>query len=48
MTRLSLKLFGSYRLALDGRAIDALESDKARAMLAYLAVNVTVPKRVKN
>ncbi len=38
MTRLSLKLFGSYRLALDGQPIDALESDKARALLAYLAI----------
>ena len=44
MTRLSLKLFGSYRLALDGQPIDALESDKARAMLAYLAVECDRPQ----
>ncbi len=43
MTRLSLKLFGSYRLALDERPIDALESDKARALLAYLAVECDHP-----
>ncbi len=38
MARLALKLFGSYRLELDGHNIDALETDKARALLAYLAV----------
>jgi DNA-binding SARP family transcriptional activator/predicted ATPase len=43
MTRLSLKLFGSFRLTLDGRVIDAIESDKARALLAYLAVECDQP-----
>jgi DNA-binding SARP family transcriptional activator/predicted ATPase len=38
MTRLSLKLLGSYRLTIDDLPIEALESDKARALLAYLAL----------
>ncbi len=39
MARLALKLFGSYRLTLDGHPIESSESDKGRAMLAFLAVD---------
>jgi predicted ATPase/DNA-binding SARP family transcriptional activator len=38
MARLALKLFGSYRLTLVDIPIEAIVSDKARALLAYLAV----------
>src|SRR4030066_1766587 len=38
MARLALNFFGSYRLTLDGQPIDALISDKGRALLAYLAI----------
>ena len=38
MARLALNLLGSYRTALDGHSIDKIESDKARALLAYLAI----------
>jgi predicted ATPase/DNA-binding SARP family transcriptional activator len=39
MSHLFLKLFGSYKLTLDGRPImDSLESDKVRALLVYLAI----------
>ena len=43
MTRLALKLLGSYRLTLDGQLTGPLESDKARALLAYLAVENDQP-----
>jgi len=43
MARLALKLFGSYRIALDGAFIDELETDKARALLAYLAIECSHP-----
>ena len=38
MARLALNFFGSYRLTLDGQPIDALISDKGRALLAYLVI----------
>jgi DNA-binding SARP family transcriptional activator/predicted ATPase/tetratricopeptide (TPR) repeat protein len=38
MAHLALKLFGSYRLVLAEHTIDNIESDKARALLAYLAI----------
>jgi DNA-binding SARP family transcriptional activator/predicted ATPase len=38
MARLALRLFGSFRMVLNGRPIDALEADKVRALLAFLAV----------
>ncbi len=38
MAHLILKLLGTYRLKLDGHAIGNIESDQARALLAYLAV----------
>ena len=41
--RLELKLLGSYRTVLDGHSIDNIESDKARALLAYLAIEYEQP-----
>ena len=38
MTHLSLKLLGSYRLSMDGHSVGNIESDKARGLLAYLAI----------
>ena len=38
MASLALKLFGTYHLFLDGTPIDTKETEKARALLAYLAV----------
>ena len=43
MTRLALKLLGPYRTVLDGHSIDNIESDKARALLAYLAIETKHP-----
>jgi len=43
MARLTLKLLGSYRLALDDVPVEAIESDKGRALLAYLAVECDRP-----
>jgi DNA-binding SARP family transcriptional activator/uncharacterized protein YndB with AHSA1/START domain len=36
--RLALELFGSFRAAVDGTPLTGFRSDKARALLAYLAV----------
>ena len=38
MARLSIRLLGSFKVALDGQPVTAFESDKVRALLAYLAV----------
>ena len=43
MARLALKLLGSYRTVLDGHSIDNIESDKVRALLAYLAIEYEQP-----
>ncbi len=43
MPRLVLSLLGSFRAILDGRPITAFQSDKARALLAYLAVESERP-----
>ena len=45
MARLSICLFGPFRVTLDGEPVTAFESDKARALLAYLAVEAEVPHR---
>jgi DNA-binding SARP family transcriptional activator/uncharacterized protein YndB with AHSA1/START domain len=37
-TRLALELFGSFRATVDGTPLTGFRSDKARALLAYLAV----------
>ncbi|MCL4863343.1 MAG: hypothetical protein KJZ93_28315 [Caldilineaceae bacterium] len=38
MTSLSIALFGGYQVALNGEPITSFESNKVRALLAYLAV----------
>lgn len=45
MTRLSLSLLGRWQATLDGEPITAFESDKVRALLAYLAVESDRPHR---
>ena len=45
MTVLELKLFGSFRVTLKGDSVTAFESDKVRALLAYLAVEAARPQR---
>ncbi|MCB0245774.1 MAG: winged helix-turn-helix domain-containing protein, partial [Anaerolineae bacterium] len=38
MTRLSLELLGTFAATFDGHAVSRFRSSKARALLAYLAV----------
>jgi len=45
MTHLSLSLLGPFQATLDGQPIVDLESDKVRALLAYLAVEAACPHR---
>lgn len=45
MTRLEIKLLGTFQATLDGDALTGFRSDKARALLAYLAVEKTRPHR---
>ena len=45
MTRLSIALFGALQVTLDGQPVTAFESDKVRALLAYLAVESHAPQR---
>ena len=45
MARLSIRLFGTYRVALDGDPVTAFQSNKVRALLAYLAVESERPHR---
>ena len=45
MPRLSLSLLGPFQVTLDGHPITAFESDKVRALLAYLAVESDRPHR---
>lgn len=45
MTRLSLSLFGGWQVTLGDEPITAFESDKVRALLAYLAVESERPHR---
>jgi DNA-binding SARP family transcriptional activator len=43
MTRLSLSLLGPFRAVLDGEPVTAFESNKVRALLAYLAAEADRP-----
>ncbi len=43
MPHLTMQLLGSFRAALDGRPIAGFESNKVRALLAYLAVEADRP-----
>ena len=45
MARLDLSLLGAFCARLDGRALSGFVSDKARALLAYLAVEADRPHR---
>jgi ABC-type oligopeptide transport system substrate-binding subunit/DNA-binding SARP family transcriptional activator len=45
MAHLSIQLLGSFRVALNGEPVTAFESDKVRALLAYLAVEADRPHR---
>ena len=43
MARLSLSLLGPFQVTLDGEQITGFQSNKARALLAYLAVEADQP-----
>src|SRR5262245_43435347 len=45
MARLSLSLLGSFQVTLDGKPVTGFESNKVRALLAYLAVEADRPHR---
>ncbi|MBI5304765.1 MAG: tetratricopeptide repeat protein [Chloroflexi bacterium] len=45
MARLSLSLLGPFQVALNGKPITDFESDRVRALLAYLAVEADRPHR---
>src|SRR5512136_1189473 len=45
MARLSLSLLGSFQATLDGKPITGFESNRVRALLAYLAVEADRPHR---
>ena len=45
MPQLQITLLGSFQVTLDGTPVSGFESDKARALLAYLAVEADRPHR---
>jgi DNA-binding SARP family transcriptional activator/predicted ATPase len=45
MTKLVVRLLGGYRVELDGKAVYDFETNKARALLAYLVVEADRPHR---
>jgi adenylate cyclase len=45
MARLAVGLLGSFQVTLDGKAVIGFESDKVRALLAYLTVEAEGPHR---
>ena len=45
MVRLVVRLLGGYRVELDGNPVYGFETDKARALLAYLIVEADRPHR---
>jgi len=45
MARLSIRLLGPLQVTLDGEPVTAFESDKVRALLAYLSVEHQGPQR---
>jgi predicted ATPase/DNA-binding SARP family transcriptional activator len=45
MTRLSISLLGAFQVTLDGNPVSSFESDKVRAMLAYLVAEASQPHR---
>jgi DNA-binding SARP family transcriptional activator len=47
MARLRVSLLGSFGVELDGKKVTAFTSNKARALLAYLATEANQPHRRK-
>ena len=45
MSRLSLQLLGAFTVERDGKPLNGFATDKARALLAYLAVERELPHR---
>jgi hypothetical protein len=45
VARLSIRLLGSFQVTLDGEAAVGFRSDKVRALLAYLCVELEAPHR---
>jgi DNA-binding SARP family transcriptional activator/predicted ATPase len=45
MAHLSIRLFGPFQVTLGEQPVTAFESDKVRALLAYLAVEAEAPQR---
>src|SRR4051812_20271954 len=45
MPRLAIRLFGPLQVTLDDSPVTAFESDKGRALLAYLAAEAQYPQR---
>ena len=45
MARLSMRMLGALQVALDGALLTGFESDKERALLAYLAEESQQPHR---
>ena len=45
MASLRVKLFGPFEVSLDGQAVIGFDSDKVRALLAYLVVEADQPHR---
>ncbi len=45
MSRLAISLLGTFQVSLDGVSLTTFETDKARALLAYLAVEAGHPHR---
>jgi len=45
VAHLAIELLGSFRVTLDGEPVTAFESDKVRALLAYLAMEADRPRR---
>ena len=43
MARLAIHLLGAFRVQLDGKAVTGFRTNKARALLAYLAVEAQQP-----
>ncbi len=45
MAHLAISLLGTFRVTLDGQPVTAFQSDKGRALLAFLAVEAALPQR---
>jgi DNA-binding SARP family transcriptional activator len=45
MSRLCMRLFGTFQVTLDGTAVSGFASDKVRALLIYLAIESDQPQR---